>query len=877
MADEEKIKTTLRERQLELARELVAEEERSRDVSREILRLKKSIADSQGDINASIDLAKQIQSRDIAKEQERTANIVANLNDKIAIASLNSSLVSLDISTTQEKLQKLKAGREKKLTEEKLKQLETEQLGLEKTIIFSKELIKLHNEKFELHKQDIAAQELARQKAEAIAKQMVVINYLSDQIGDGAKKIGSAYEEIVKSTNRWKTAATLLLKEGVNVFVGYEKSAEEFRKSTGLTISQSKEQRALAEQINAEYQRFGVNIGDAYNAIKAIQDTFSGLRLETEQTTALAARLSANFGVASENTAQTLIKFQGLGGVTEDVAVNVTKTALSMSRAAGVPFAKVMEDVAKASDDVLLTIGATPQKLFSAAIGARRLGVELNTIAATARRILDFNTSINDELNASALLGRSVNFQRARQLAFEDDIAGANEEILRVVKSVGNFNDMNLFQREALAKASGMELGALTKMLAVERIRTSGTTEQKERLRLIDAQTKSLKLNNKEQADAILNEREMQSVMTNLNNTIKQITLSIARFITPLVEGLALIASWFNIVSDWVSKLEGLLGDFGGITGKVLRGTIGLIGLFTAALIITAVKIGTKAIAMNFLTKSLTKNTAALVANTAATTANAGASAGAMKLIAGTGAASAGLLKAIGIAVLAMVGAAVGIAALGASLIVLGKGFSSLKEGISGLDPSHILKLAGSIAVLVGSMIGMGTVGALAGVSSYLFTRRLSNLAKVINEMDTENLNKVSTSISTIVTSFANVSSTKAGIDLIKSISDIKIDDAIINKLSEIASLSDGLMNTAIAMERLSSAVSTLSNLNYEKINVNVIREVVAAGAKTTTTTETDSSAVVKAINDLRDDLLAGNIAVYLDSVKVNKVIAGNN
>jgi hypothetical protein len=81
-------------------------------------------------------------------------------------------------------------------------------------------------------------------------------------------------------------------------------------------------------------------------------------------------------------------------------------------------------------------------------------------------------------------------------------------------------------------------------------------------------------------------------------------------------------------------------------------------------------------------------------------------------------------------------------------------------------------------------------------------------------------------------------------------------------------------MNTAIAMERLSSAVSTLSNVNYEAINTNAIRKVAEAGTETTTTTGADSSAVVKAINDLRADLIGGKIAVYLDKAKVSKELA---
>jgi hypothetical protein len=758
-------------------------------------------------------------------------------------------------------------------------------------------------------------EELSINRNATALKQQSGINYISGKIGDETKRIADNYLEIVKSTNRIGSSIKFISDIILDYFIAYEKSSAAFRKSTGLTISQSIEQQKLAVEINKQYQSFGVNLDDAFNAIKAIQDTFSGLRLETEQTTELAALLSANYGVAAENTAQTLIKFQGLGGASEDVAVNVTKSALSMAQAAKIPFAKVMEDVAKASDDVLITIGATPEKLFGAAIGARKLGVELNTIAATARRILDFNTSINDELNASALLGRSVNFQRARQLAFDNDIEGANREILRVVRSVGDFNRMNLFQREALAKASGMDLATLTKMMAVEKIRTSGNAEQKERLRLIDDQTKKLKDLSKEEGDNLLKSLEMQTAMENLNNAVKQLTASLGALVLPLIQ----------LASAITKSMESLPGPVRGFI--VLIGLLGIayakhalsVRLFRNGMrdVVEAVRVSGEAqsaatksvsdnlaknistskasataqaasstqsvstaksytllskqarvasISVNTLTKSLVANTKALRANSVAVSST---MKGPAALAKGLGPVIVGVAKALVVALLI----AVGIAALGASLIVLGKGFGALKEGIADFDVVQLLKVGAGVALFVGSLITLGALGPIAAVGLGVFATAMFGLRAslmVISDKNVEKIYKLGVGISSIVNSLTNVSSTKAGIDLIKSISDIEIGDAIVDKLSKIASLSDGLMNTAIAMERLSSAVSTLSNVNYDGININTIRKVADAGAKTTTTTGTDSSAVVKAINDLRTDLLDGKIAVYLDAVKVN-------
>jgi len=403
--------------------------------------------------------------------------------------------------------------------------------------------------------------------------------------------------------------------------------------------------------------------------------------------------------------------------------------------------------------------------------------------------------------------------------------------------------------------------------------------------------------------------------------------LSIARFITPLVEFIALLANGLSYISVVFSGIEKFFGKFGDTSAKVARAVIGalmLVSLVGFKTVISYIK--AKIVAIKGLVISIANYIKSLMAlKTAERAAASGGAAPAIggttraiqgispaKLIAGAGAMliAAGavfvfgkavqqfidvewsdvfkaivgmgalVLAVIGLGKLMATGVGAGLLLAGAaamvvvagSVYVLGKAFSALKEGIADFDTQRLLEIIKSISYSTGSMVGMATAGTLLAlvISTHMLARHLSNLAKVTNEMDPENLNKISTSISTIVTSFANVSSTKTGIDLIKSISDIEIGDAIVNKLSKIASLSDGLMNTAIAMERLSSAVSTLSNVNYEAINTNAIRKVAEAGTETTTTTGADSSAVVKAINDLRTDLLDGKIAVYLDGVKVN-------
>ena len=89
------------------------------------------------------------------------------------------------------------------------------------------------------------------------------------------------------------------------------------------------------------------------------------------------------------------------------------------------------------------------------------------TIAFSASNLMSLS-SINAEMEASVLLGRSVNMERARELAFAGDLEGMQKEIMRQVGSEADFLAMNLVQREALAEAAGLTLTDLSKMVAAE-------------------------------------------------------------------------------------------------------------------------------------------------------------------------------------------------------------------------------------------------------------------------------------------------------------------------------------------------------------------------------------------------------------------------
>ena len=95
------------------------------------------------------------------------------------------------------------------------------------------------------------------------------------------------------------------------------------------------------------------------------------------------------------------------------------------------------------------------QNIAVAAVAAKKMGMEFSQLTKMADQLLDFENSINKQMEASVLLGKEINLDKAREMALNGDLAGMTQEILQNVGGEAEFNKMNLLQRNpAIAGAS---------------------------------------------------------------------------------------------------------------------------------------------------------------------------------------------------------------------------------------------------------------------------------------------------------------------------------------------------------------------------------------------------------------------------------------
>ena len=104
-------------------------------------------------------------------------------------------------------------------------------------------------------------------------------------------------------------------------------------------------------------------------------------------------------------------------------------------------------------------------KIYLRAAGyAAKLGTNMSTLSGIADGLLDFESSITKELELGAMLGKNINLNKARELAYSGDIEGATKETLKQLGGIDAFNKMDYYQKKQTADLLGVSVAELQKM-----------------------------------------------------------------------------------------------------------------------------------------------------------------------------------------------------------------------------------------------------------------------------------------------------------------------------------------------------------------------------------------------------------------------------
>jgi hypothetical protein len=363
---------------------------------------------------------------------------------------------------------------------------------------------------------------------------------------DIASNMGDFGKYLSGTVPTWKD----IIVKGVKMYMEFDKAGFTLRKSFGLLRGDFDVLEQNVKTLAIDLADLGVTFDGVVLATTAIGKEFNTLVASNKDLVKDVSVLSVQLGIAETESAKFLKSISGMSRSTAASQKGMIGFAKAMANAAGVPLDAVMKDVADASDEVRIYTGSSVINLIKGAAEARMMGTTFQKMADTAKKLLDFNTSITDEIEASVLLGTNVTFQRARELAYKKDILGANKEILKIAKGM-DFDTMDPFQAEAFAKASGKTVTELQEMIQADKelnyIRMNGTVEQKAQLdkmqemkRMRDVEAKDIG----KQAELKLRQQANQERINQLQNQFNKLMMELAKPVMDVVEPLLKLATF---------------------------------------------------------------------------------------------------------------------------------------------------------------------------------------------------------------------------------------------------------------------------------------------------------------------------------------------
>jgi hypothetical protein len=229
----------------------------------------------------------------------------------------------------------------------------------------------------------------------------------------------------------------------------------------------------------------------------------------------------------------------------------------------------LLKDIGKVSAATTLSFGKNPKLIGEAVATVKSLGMEMSKVEGIADSLLDFESSISNELEAELLLNKDLNLEKARQYALNNDMAGVAREIAEQAGSSAEFGKMNRIQQEALAKSVGMNRDSLAETLFIQEQLKGATGDQAaEQEKLLQNRIKAVGLAQATAEmekggieglrDQVSNAEKFEAIMMKIKDVFVQLVTPIMEMISPIID---LLVPAIEMISFLITPiLEGFNG-----------------------------------------------------------------------------------------------------------------------------------------------------------------------------------------------------------------------------------------------------------------------------------------------------------------------------
>jgi len=254
----------------------------------------------------------------------------------------------------------------------------------------------------------------------------------------------------------------------VTALIAAYKYTGDLRDELGISHNEA---RKLAARMAPAAAAIKIMGEDATKLGAAFIESFGTIESVQQDTLLAAANLRREFGASEESIAGLSKLFTNTLGVSIKDSLGLIKDIGDTFDEAGIAAGTAINEMATNAEFLAEYMDGTVSSMTQAVIEAHRMGLGLSQVSKIADGLLEMEDSITKTMEASLLIGRQLNFDRARGLALEGEVNQAVSDIVGQLGGVAEFQRLNVLQRRGLAEALGVgvdELGALIRGEAID-------------------------------------------------------------------------------------------------------------------------------------------------------------------------------------------------------------------------------------------------------------------------------------------------------------------------------------------------------------------------------------------------------------------------
>jgi hypothetical protein len=407
-------------------------------------------------------------------------------------------------------------------------------------------------------------------------KKQLVMGKSFELMGNAAKKALADPMVVLAIAMKGLSMIVTQIADG---FKRFDETTGNIAKNLNLTNSEARE-------VSKGFFDASLGADSLFVSSKGLGETLSFINSSLGTSVVLSNEQLATFTKLRETAGLTNEELMGVqklslanGASFDDNADSLINQVNALNKSSGlfINSKEVLKDVSKLSASTTLSLGKNPAALAEAVTIAKSLGMEMSQIDAIAGSLLDFESSISNELEAELLLNKDINLEKARQAALNNDFATVAKEIAEQAGSSAEFTAMNRIQQEALAKAVGMSREDLAQTLFTqEAIAGASGDEAERRERVLNARIKEVGLAQAQKEaqegglQAMLDQATASERMEASMGKFSELSNSIGSIFAPIVDMFAAVAGWLAqsevamiIISGVISGLGALLAVLG--------------------------------------------------------------------------------------------------------------------------------------------------------------------------------------------------------------------------------------------------------------------------------------------------------------------------